>query len=186
MSGSASCPILVIYLAADQICTGLRSSSFSPTGARPFASTTPKRWQFAPRPCTTFLSWKYGSSKSPGLHLGHQVDRSAFDAPGLALISTMQHSEWIMHNFALLSAFTYTKINKVPRIVMLLAMGGLTSFLVNFMHRHDKKQPQPQPQPGRPVVRQPAVLTEPTAAPGVPKPALPLKQSTAKKRKSGK
>ncbi|EJD53657.1 hypothetical protein AURDEDRAFT_80183 [Auricularia subglabra TFB-10046 SS5] len=97
--------------------------------------------------------------------------------------------EYIMEHMAVGMAWGYHKLNTIPKFVLLIATGGLTSMLLSLMHRGDKT---PKQAPKRAMPRPRYVIDEnapPRARPATetaPAPSPPATPSKAKKRKGKK
>ncbi|KAH7105635.1 hypothetical protein BKA62DRAFT_690379 [Auriculariales sp. MPI-PUGE-AT-0066] len=97
-------------------------------------------------------------------------------APWSSLWAPGGEREWLMDKFAKLMTWQYRIITQTPRIILLLLTGGITSFLVQFLHRGGGKQ---------------EVKTKRVLIPGQAKPAdapaiAPVAEATAANASSSK
>ena len=95
-------------------------------------------------------------------------------------------SEWIAERFAQYMQLQFNFISRTPRMILVLLTGGLTSFIIQLLHRGKGKKEEKVTRKLLPRTGvSPATTTAPVAA-AAPVPESPSAGKSAKKQKQRK
>jgi hypothetical protein len=109
--------------------------------ANPYDFTSPARSGSVLTCCTNSPLLKGGERLSNGLDRGLQaeVGTSQLSAYLIRHLFTDKNvSQPYLHKFAVMSRQVYTVVNMLPRWVLLVVTGGLSSLIISAFHRIDK------------------------------------------------